>query len=60
MSQYVKKALEVVPADTKRKIPGRKRDFLVILLPVKTRRRKKNIIASVVDIWEIEKTVFLS
>ena len=54
------KALKVVPADTKRKIPGRKRDFLVIFLPVKTRRRKKYIIVSVADIWEIEKTVILS
>ena len=45
----------VVIAETKSKIPGKKRDFLVILLPVKKTNKERNRTTSVKQSWDIEK-----
>ena len=42
-------------AVAKSKIPGRKRDFLVILSPVKKTNKERNRTTSVKQSWEIEK-----
>ena len=51
----LKKALIVKIAAAKRKMPGKRRDFLVILLPVKKTNKERNRTTSVKQSWDIQK-----
>ena len=59
-AEKLKNAMIVDIAVVNSKVPGKKRDFFVILLLVRKTNKERKRMASVKQSWEIEKNVRIS